>query len=166
MIGIIGAMEVEVEALKEAMTIEEVEEKADPWPPAGERWQGRDVVAGRSGVGKRRTPGSALQILIDDFGGGGHVDQHRHRRDLWTPGSTSGIFAISTEALDRHDMDAKGSSGIRWDRCPGWMCWHSLADPELAREGPAGQRGGRTRKTSTRSFLGRVVGGAPVYLLP
>ncbi len=51
MIGIIGAMEEEVQALKEAMTIAETKEKASMTFCRG-TLQGKDVVVVRSGVGK------------------------------------------------------------------------------------------------------------------
>ena len=101
MIGIIGAMEEEVQALKEAMTIAETREKASMTFCRG-TLQGRDVVVVRSGVGKVNA-GICAQILIDDFradtlintGIAGSLDA---RIDI-------GDIVISTEAL-HHDMDA------------------------------------------------------------
>ena len=101
MIGIIGAMEEEVQALKEAMTIAETKEKASMTFCRG-TLQDRDGVVVRSGVGTVNA-GICAQILIDDFGAdtlintgiAGSLDA---RIDI-------GDIVISTEAL-HHDMDA------------------------------------------------------------
>ena len=101
MIGIIGAMEEEVQALKEAMTVEEIREKASMTFCRGNLC-GQDVVIVRSGIGKVNA-GICAQILIDDFrvdalintGIAGSLDA---RIDI-------GDMVISTDAL-HHDMDA------------------------------------------------------------
>ena len=101
MIGIIGAMEEEVQALKESMTVEEVREKAFMTFCQG-KLCGQDVVVVRSGIGKVNA-GICAQILVDDFqvdtlintGVAGSLDA---RIDI-------GDMVISADAL-HHDMDA------------------------------------------------------------
>lgn len=100
-IGIIGAMEEEVAALKEKMEIEEVLNKASMEFYKG-ILQGKEVVVVRSGIGKVNA-GLCTQILADVFdaamvintGIAGSLDA---RIDI-------GDIVISTEAL-QHDMDA------------------------------------------------------------
>lgn len=100
-IGIIGAMEEEVAALKEKMEISEVLKKASMEFYKG-TLQGKDVVVVRSGIGKVNA-GLCTQILADVFdvdmvintGIAGSLDA----------GIDIGDIVISTEAL-QHDMDA------------------------------------------------------------
>ena len=100
-IGIIGAMEEEVAALKEKMEIKEVLKKASMEFYKG-NLQGKEVVVVRSGIGKVNA-GLCTQILADVFdakmvintGIAGSLDA---RIDI-------GDIVISTEAL-QHDMDA------------------------------------------------------------
>ena len=68
MIGIIGAMEEEVAALKEDMIVEETVEQASMVFCRGVLC-GREVVVVRSGIGKVNA-GICAQILVDRF----HVD--------------------------------------------------------------------------------------------
>lgn len=101
MIGIIGAMEEEVAALKEDMDIQETVEKASMIFCKGTLC-GKDVVVVRSGIGKVNA-GICAQILVDRFqvdtlintGIAGSLDA---RIDI-------GDMVISTDAL-HHDMDA------------------------------------------------------------
>ena len=101
MIGIIGAMEEEVAALKEAMEIEEVKEVASMTFCKGTLC-GKDVIVVRSGVGKVNAAICA-QILAGQFqvdtlintGIAGSLDA---RIDI-------GDMVISTDAI-HHDMDA------------------------------------------------------------
>lgn len=101
MIGIIGAMEEEVAALKEDMDIQETVEKASMIFCKGTLC-GKDVVVVRSGIGKVNA-GICAQILVDIFqvdtlintGIAGSLDA---RIDI-------GDMVISTDAL-HHDMDA------------------------------------------------------------
>ena len=65
MIGIIGAMEEEVEALKEAMEIRKTEEVAGMVFCEGVLC-GKDAVVVRSGIGKVNA-GICAQILVDHF---------------------------------------------------------------------------------------------------
>ncbi len=66
MLGIIGAMEEEVQKLREAMTVDEVKEKAGMVYMKGEL-AGAPVVVVRSGIGKVNAA-VCTQILVDDFG--------------------------------------------------------------------------------------------------
>ena len=101
MIGIIGAMEEEVEALKEAMEIRKTEEVAGMVFCEGVLF-GKDAVVVRSGIGKVNA-GICAQILVDHFdadmlintGIAGSLDA---RIDI-------GDMVISTDAV-HHDMDA------------------------------------------------------------
>ena len=101
MIGIIGAMEEEVAALKEDMDIQETVEQASMVFCKG-KLCGKDVVVVRSGIGKVNA-GICAQILVDRFradmlintGIAGSLDA---RIDI-------GDMVISTDAL-HHDMDA------------------------------------------------------------
>ena len=65
MIGIIGAMDEEVEQIVKAMNIERVEEKAGMKFSCG-RLDGSEVVIVRSGIGKVNAA-ICTQILCDDF---------------------------------------------------------------------------------------------------
>lgn len=101
MIGIIGAMEEEVAALKEDMDIRETVEQASMVFCQGTLC-GKDVVVVKSGIGKVNA-GICAQILVDRFqadmlintGIAGSLDA---RIDI-------GDMVISTDAL-HHDMDA------------------------------------------------------------
>lgn len=101
MIGIIGAMEEEVVALKQDMDITEVVTKASMEFCRGSLY-GKEAVVVRSGVGKVNAA-VCTQILIDSFkvdtvintGVAGSLDAHIDIGDI----------VISTDAL-HHDMDA------------------------------------------------------------
>lgn len=100
-IGIIGAMEEEVAALKEKMELSEVLNKASMEFYKG-TLQGKEVVVVRSGIGKVNA-GLCTQILIDVFG-------VTHVINTGIAGSLDaridiGDIVISTEAV-QHDMDA------------------------------------------------------------
>lgn len=100
-IGIIGAMEEEVAALKEKMELKEVLKKASMEFYQG-TLQGKEVVVVRSGIGKVNA-GLCTQILIDVFG-------VTHVINTGIAGSLDaridiGDIVISTEAV-QHDMDA------------------------------------------------------------
>lgn len=66
MIGIIGAMDEEVEQIVAVMDIEREETKAQMTFKAG-KLAGKDVVIVRSGIGKVNAA-VCTQILVDDFG--------------------------------------------------------------------------------------------------
>lgn len=103
MLGIIGAMEEEVTALKESMTVQKQVKKA-----AMEFLQGtlggKPVVVVRSGIGKVNAA-ICTQILVDEFGVDAIVN-------TGIAGSLKneiniGDIVLSTDAL-QHDMDATG----------------------------------------------------------
>ena len=101
MIGIIGAMEEEVAALKEVMELQETVEQASMIFSRGILC-GKEAVVVRSGIGKVNA-GICAQILIDRF----HVDT---LINTGIAGSLDaridiGDMVISTDAL-YHDMDA------------------------------------------------------------
>ncbi|MCI9455033.1 MAG: 5'-methylthioadenosine/adenosylhomocysteine nucleosidase [Dorea sp.] len=101
MIGIIGAMEDEVAALKEAMEVQETIEKASMVFCKG-MLCGKEVVVVRSGIGKVNA-GICAQILVDRFGvdvliNTGIAGSLDAKIDI-------GDMVISTDAL-HHDMDA------------------------------------------------------------
>ncbi|MDD3339938.1 MAG: 5'-methylthioadenosine/adenosylhomocysteine nucleosidase [Lachnospiraceae bacterium] len=107
-IGIIGAMEEEVDQLKAKMTWVQVTTKASMEFNEG-KLADRDVVVVRSGIGKVNAAICA-QILVDDFG----VDT------IWNTGIAGslkseiniGDIVISTDAL-QHDMDATQFGYVR-----------------------------------------------------
>ena len=101
MIGIIGAMEEEVAALKAEMEIEEMLEKASMTFAKGNLC-GKDVVVVRSGIGKVNA-GICAQILVDKFDvdaliNTGIAGSLNAKIDI-------GDVVVSKEAL-HHDMDA------------------------------------------------------------
>ena len=85
MIGIIGAMDEEVEQIVAVMDIEREETKAQMTFKAG-KLAGKDVVIVRSGIGKVNAA-VCTQILVDDFG----VD-----------------YVVISDDVLHHDMDATG----------------------------------------------------------
>lgn len=100
-IGIIGAMEVEVESLRSAMEITNTVNKASMEFYEG-RLSGKDVVVVRSGVGKVNA-GICVQILSDVFG-------VTHVINTGVAGSLDariniGDIVLSTDAC-YHDVDA------------------------------------------------------------
>lgn len=101
MIGIIGAMEDEVAALKEAMEVQETIEQASMIFCKG-MLCGKEAVVVRSGIGKVNA-GICAQILVDRFGvdaliNTGIAGSLDAKIDI-------GDMVISTDAL-HHDMDA------------------------------------------------------------
>lgn len=100
-IGIIGAMELEVEELKTAMTVSKIEKKASMEFYEG-TLSGASVVVVRSGVGKVNAA-LCTQILADLF-------QVTHIINTGVAGSLNpkldiGDILVSTDAL-HHDVDA------------------------------------------------------------
>lgn len=103
MIGIIGAMEEEVEQIVEVMQVERVEEKAGMKFCCG-KLSGRDAVIVRSGIGKVNAA-VCTQILCDDFGVSAVIN-------TGIAGSLDaaidiGDIVLSSDVL-HHDMDATG----------------------------------------------------------
>ena len=103
MIGIIGAMDEEVEQLKEAMVVDNKKEKAGMVFFSG-TLEGRSVTIVRSGIGKVNAAVCA-QILVDDFGVSSIVN-------TGIAGSLKAEIDIAdvviSEDVLHHDMDATG----------------------------------------------------------
>lgn len=103
MLGIIGAMEIEVNRIKEQMEDVSVTDKAGMSFFEG-KWNGNDIVVVRSGIGKVNAAVCA-QILADTF----HADAIIN---TGIAGSLKneiniGDIVLSTDAI-QHDMDAQG----------------------------------------------------------
>lgn len=103
MLVIIGAMEIEVNRIKEQMEDVSVTDKAGMSFFEG-KWNGNDVVVVRSGIGKVNAAVCA-QILVDTF----HADAIIN---TGIAGSLKneiniGDIVLSTDAI-QHDMDAQG----------------------------------------------------------
>lgn len=150
MIGIIGAMEEEVAALKEAMDIEEVKEIAAMSFCRG-TLLGKPVVVVRSGIGKVNA-GICAQILVDAFGvdvliNTGIAGSLDARLDI-------GDIVISEDAV-HHDMDAT----IFGDPA-GWVPQMDTlafpADMELVEKAKAANE---KANPDIHTFVGRVASG-------
>ena len=150
MLGIIGAMEVEVARLKEAMEESAVERKAGMEFYKG-RLAGCEAVVVRSGVGKVNAAVCA-QILIDDFsvdaivntGIGGSLQEKIDIGDL----------VISSDSLE-HDMNATGF-GYAPGVIPQMDCSVFAADEKLIR---LAEECCREVNPDIHTFVGRVVSG-------
>lgn len=150
MIGIIGAMEEEVHALKEAMEVEEICEKASMTFLKGVLC-GKEVVVVRSGIGKVNA-GICAQILIDLFqvdtlintGIAGSLDA---RIDI-------GDMVISSDAL-QHDMDAT-AFGDPAGQIPRMDTFSFPADPVLIEKAKVANE---AANPEIHTFVGRVVSG-------
>ena len=149
-IGIIGAMEEEVAALKEKMEIKRVLKKASMEFCEG-TLQGKPVVVVRSGIGKVNA-GLCTQILADVFevkkvintGIAGSLDA---RIDI-------GDIVISTEAL-QHDMDAT-QFGYPMGQIPRMETLAFPADEEMAK---IAKEACEAVNPEIKVFSGRVVTG-------
>lgn len=150
MIGIIGAMEEEVAALKEDMIVEETVEQASMVFCRGVLC-GREVVVVRSGIGKVNA-GICAQILVDRF----HVDT---LINTGIAGSLDakidiGDLVISTDAL-HHDMDAV-NFGYEPGQIPRMDVLAFPADEELVKKAvEANQKA----NPEIHTFTGRVASG-------
>lgn len=150
MIGIIGAMEEEVAALKEEMEIEEVKEAATMKFCKG-KLCGKDVVIVRSGVGKVNAAICA-QILAGQFGAdilintgiAGSLDV---RIDI-------GDMVISTDAI-HHDMDAS-AFGDPVGQVPRMDTFTFPADERIAK---LAKEVNEEVNPEIKTFLGRVATG-------
>ena len=150
MIGIIGAMEEEVAALKEDMDIQETVEQASMVFCKG-KLCGKDVVVVRSGIGKVNA-GICAQILVDRFradmlintGIAGSLDA---RIDI-------GDMVISTDAL-HHDMDAT-IFGDAIGQIPRMDTLAFPADEELVRKAA---KANEKANPDIRTFTGKVASG-------
>jgi len=149
-IGIIGAMEEEVAALKEAMEIQEVVEKASMTFCKGVLC-GKDVVVVRSGIGKVNA-GICAQILVDRF----EVDV---LINTGIAGSLNaaidiGDMVISTDAV-HHDMDAT-IFGDEIGQVPRMAVRYFPADAELVAKAKAANE---KANPDIKTFTGRVATG-------
>ena len=150
MIGIIGAMEEEVAALKEDMDIQETVEQASMVFCKG-KLCGKGVVVVRSGIGKVNA-GICAQILVDRFqadmlintGIAGSLDA---RIDI-------GDMVISTDAL-HHDMDAT-IFGDAIGQIPRMDTLAFPADEELVRKAA---KANEKANPDIRTFTGKVASG-------
>ena len=150
MIGIIGAMEEEVAALKEAMEIRGTKEIAGMVFCQGVLCE-REAVVVRSGIGKVNA-GICAQILIDHF----HVDM---LINTGIAGSLDaridiGDMVISTDAL-HHDMDAT-IFGDAPGHVPRMDTLAFPADSALAEKAKAANE---KANPEIRTFIGRVASG-------
>ncbi len=150
MIGIIGAMEEEVAALKEDMIVEETVEQASMVFCKGQLC-GKEVVVVRSGIGKVNA-GICAQILVDRF----HVDT---LINTGIAGSLDariniGDLVISTDAL-HHDMDA-----VNFGYVPGQIPRMDVlafpADEELVKKAVEANK---KANPEIHTFTGRVASG-------
>lgn len=125
MIGIIGAMDEEVEQLVEVMEITREETKACMTFKAG-KLAGKDVVIVRSGIGKVNAA-ACTQILVDDFkadyiintGIAGSLKAEIDIADV----------VISSDVL-HHDMDATGF-GYPLGQIQEWIHFHLQQTKDL-----------------------------------
>lgn len=103
MIGIIGAMDEEVEQIVEAMDSERTEEKAGMTFHCGQLG-GKDIVVVRSGIGKVNAA-ACTQILCDDF----HIDAVVNTGIAGSLDAAIDIgdVVLSSDVL-HHDVDATG----------------------------------------------------------
>ncbi len=150
MIGIIGAMEEEVAALKEAMEIEEVKEMASMTFCKGVLC-GKDVIVVRSGVGKVNAAICA-EILAGVFGvdtliNTGIAGSLNAKIDI-------GDMVISTDAV-HHDMDAV-AFGYPVGQVPRMEAFAFPADEKLA---ALAKEVNEEVNPEIKTFLGRVATG-------
>ena len=150
MIGIIGAMEEEVAALKEAMQVESVTEYASMTFCKGVLC-GKEVVIVRSGIGKVNA-GICAQILVDKFGvnaliNTGIAGSLNAKIDI-------GDVVVSKEAL-HHDMDAT-EFGDPIGQVPRMDTLAFPADEHLIRLAKAANE---KVNPDIHTFTGRVVSG-------
>ena len=150
MIGIIGAMDEEVEQIVAVMDIEREETKAQMTFKAG-KLAGKDVVIVRSGIGKVNAA-VCTQILVDDFG----VDT---LINTGIAGSLDanidiGDMVISTDAVE-HDMDAS-IFGDPIGQVPRMDTFSFPADSELVEKAKAANE---EANPDIHTFVGRIVSG-------
>lgn len=150
MIGIIGAMEEEVEQLKAAMVADKKEEKAGMTFFSGEL-EGVPVTIVRSGIGKVNAAVCA-QILIDDFGVTSIVN-------TGIAGSLQAKIDIAdvviSEDVLHHDMDATGF-GYPKGQIPRMDVLSFAADKNMIK---AAEKACADAVPEIDAHLGRVVSG-------
>ena len=150
MIGIIGAMEDEVAALKEAMEIEKTEEQIGMTFVKG-KLCGKDAVVVRSGIGKVNAALCAqilatvykVDVLINT-GIAGSLDA----------GIDIGDMVISTDAV-QHDVDAE-TFGYPLGQIPQMDVLAFPADPELVKKA---EEANRRANPDIQTFTGRIASG-------
>ena len=150
MIGIIGAMEEEVDHLKEAMQVEKTVERAAMTFVKG-KLDGKDVVVVRSGIGKVNA-GICAQILADLFevdtlintGVAGSLDAALDIGDI----------VISTDAV-QHDMDVS-ALGDPVGQIPRMDTFAFPADERLVQ---LAVQANEEANPDIHTFTGRVVSG-------
>jgi len=149
-IGIIGAMEIEVEMLKEVTTIEKNTEIAGMGFVVG-NLEGQEIVLVTSGIGKVNAAICA-QILINKF-------DVTHVINTGVAGAIHddldfGDLVISTDLIE-HDMDATGF-GYEPGQIPGMDQWIFKADEELIN---LADQAAKEEKINHSVYKGRIVSG-------
>ena len=149
-IGIIGAMEEEVAALKDAMEIEETHEQASMVFCKGQLC-GKNVVVVRSGIGKVNA-GICAQILVDKF----NVDMliNTGIAGSLNPAIDIGDMVISADAV-HHDMDAT-IFGDEIGQVPRMDVRFFPADMTLVEKAKAANE---KANPDIKTFVGRVASG-------
>lgn len=149
-IGIIGAMDIEVDRLKADMKVEKRCRKAGMEFCEG-TLGGKPVVVVRSGIGKVNAA-VCTQILIDDFG----VDMVINTGIAGSLNAKIGIgdIVISTDVV-HHDMDAV-NFGYPLGQIPQMEVFSFAADEGLAE---TARRVCRKVNPEIRVFRGRIVSG-------
>lgn len=150
MVGIIGAMEEEVAALKEAMEVQETIEQASMVFCKGVLC-GKEAVIVRSGIGKVNA-GICAQILVDRFGvdtliNTGIAGSLDAKIDI-------GDMVISTDAL-QHDMDAT-EFGYPVGQVPRMETLSFPADEELVKKAV---QASEKANPDIHTFTGRIASG-------
>ena len=150
MLGIIGAMDEEVEGIRQQMTGALVTRTAGMDFYKG-KLSGRDAVVVRSGIGKVNA-GMCTQILADKFAVDAVVNSG-------IAGSLSaeidiGDIVLATDAV-QHDMDATGF-GYKRGQIPRVNTFSFAADPELR---DLAEACCRRVNPDIQVFRGRVVSG-------
>lgn len=150
MLGIIGAMDEEVDKLKAVMEQVQVKKKASMEFYQG-TFQGKEVVVVRSGIGKVNA-GICAQILSDDY----HVDGIVNTGIAGSLRSEINIgdIVISTDAV-QHDMDA-AAFGYSLGQIPRM---DTLAFPADARLAELAESSCRKVLPDLSVFRGRVATG-------
>lgn len=149
-IGIIGAMEVEVEMLKETTNIEKIENMAGMTFVKGEL-EGQEVVLVTSGIGKVNAA-VCTQILVNKF-------DVTHVINTGVAGAifselNFGDLVISTDLIE-HDMDATGF-GYEPGQIPQMEEWIFKADNNLIE---LAEKASKEEEISHSVFKGRIVSG-------
>ena len=149
-VGIIGAMEVEVETLKKHMKVRRTVKKAHMEFCEGVLG-GKEVVVVRSGIGKVNAAVCA-QILVDDFKADTVIN-------TGIAGSLKaeiniGDIVVSTDAVE-HDMDVS-ALGDPVGQVPRMDVFAFPADKELVRKAVEANK---KANSDIRTFTGRVASG-------